>query len=165
MKEKLGKEINDFNQEEYGEAAGKPGIGFCTAVCIDWARRVLPRGEGTDTLREQLMRASFTRDADRRKFQTVRQLGGQVKLGAMNKENDAIENVKTQLVNIWSENSGKSHCQISNNLQTELRKYLRDFPAKQQYEVGDVLNWVMNLQEKQDETEHRTPAGWGGRRR
>jgi len=133
-----------------------PGIGFCTGVCIDWARRVLP-GQGTvgSVIRK---RASFTQKD--RTNQTVRQLFGQIQIKYQEGE---VESLVIALKDIYRKsraNSKSDYCQIPADIQNKLCNY--DLPgftkkADGKYKEGDVLNWSEALSQASD---HRTTAGW-----
>jgi hypothetical protein len=162
IKEQLGKEINDFNQAEYGEKL-LPGVGFCTAVCVDWARRVLGG-------RAKAKQALFTRQKEdqdplefqkRLKYQTERQLFGQLRFKEMDSDLDAINNLRLKLAMVRN-NSDGVHFELSGALQTELRKYVPDLTAKNdgKYERQEFRELLIKLNEKQEKSNRRTNAGW-----
>jgi len=147
----FGSKTGEFIQLEQGKTL-KPGQvdkGFCTGVCVDWARRVLGGG-----------RAAFTLKEARKVSQTNRQATVHLNLKAMNNTRNAIVGVRNQLVDVYNSQTGQK-CQISLQLQQGLLTYIT-FPveANRQYERTFVGQWLDLLAEMRDESDRTTSAGW-----
>ena len=148
----FGSQTGEFVQSEKGKslASGQVDNGFCTGVCVDWARRVLGGG-----------RAAFTAKSQRVNPQTNRQATIQVNLKSRIKKANDVNEVRNQLVPVYNSQLNQDTVLIPAQLQTELLKYLT-FTVKsdRRYVRSSVGQWLTLLSEIRDEYDRTTPVGW-----
>jgi len=148
----FGSKTDEFIQLQLGQtlAQGQVDEGFCSGVCMDWARRVLGGG-----------RAAFTQKDTRVRSQTNRQATIQLRLKDMSDTRKAIVAVRNELVGVYNNHLADQSFQISPQLQTKVQVHLAiTVTPDRRYATSYVGQWLDLLEEMQDESDRTHPAGW-----
>jgi len=159
----FGSKVGEFRQQHAlsrlsTDLSAAVAGGFCTGVCVDWARRVLL----ADAAKQQQKSLFTNKGAERQAYQAERQANFQTAVkGFTNFRNDVVD-VQEDLADAFNPHAAAgSPVPISPKLQTALQKYIKFTPrADRTYTCASVDNWLKLLKQLMDRNDYKTSPGW-----